>query len=145
MFDPNTYDITAILDFDFAHIGSPLSEYLLADFSFNYIFPGAAEEDADMVKLRDQLLNGFPPPQAETEDLSLSKIFDDALIKVGAQRPATIREAALISDIWWCSQDVCQPFWFMPHLSMHMNAERIEQMRSGCEKDVTTYMNNWGY
>ncbi|KAJ5915760.1 Aminoglycoside phosphotransferase [Penicillium verhagenii] len=103
--------VTAVLDFDFAHIGAPISEYLFSFWDLDGILPGSAEP---LGPLRKYMLDGFPEQNTSIDTkLKLAQAWDNALTEVGVKKPSTIRKAGDIADIWWFSQDLCQAFWFM--------------------------------
>lgn len=71
LFDKSSLTITALLDFEFAHIASPIDEYLYSFQSLNAILVGPYEK-GDMGQLQQYLLTGIKPeklpPNSRTLD-----------------------------------------------------------------------------
>lgn len=148
--DPSTYEITALLDFDFAHIGAPISEFVLSfSVGLGFTLPGSGDSEY-VGDARKYILEGFPteiPADAKAEgiDLAVSKAFDQARTEVGAKKPSAIEGADLLSDIWWFSQDICQAFWFIPGVLARRTPEQLAEMKKGAEKSLDHYLTGWGY
>lgn len=140
LLDPVTRQLTGLIDFDFAHIGAPISEFVLSFMSgFEYCLPGSADA-AEAGIQRDYMLKGFPE---DTSDRS--KPFDQALMQAGAKKPDAITGADVLSDVWWFSQDICQAFWFLPGVLARRTPEQVAEMRMWGVKNLDFYLSKWGY
>lgn len=137
--------LTALVDFDFSHLAAPISEYLLSFLGYGYNLSGSADCIFECTP-REQLLKGeirFDP--ARPDKGPYSKIFDNALVETGAEKPVDIKGAKILSDVWWFSQDICQAFWFMPEfLKARKPAKLLELKRDG-ERNLGHYLSEWGY
>ncbi|KAG2419956.1 hypothetical protein HFD88_004753 [Aspergillus terreus] len=125
--DPETYQITGLLDLEFSQVASPLEEYLYSFHDVHGLLPGAHTTDEGLLALRKALLHGFPNPLPESPppptgpvrfgskrniQWHLAKAWDEELAKLEVQRPATIPSADEISRLHWFAQDIC-PFYFL--------------------------------
>ncbi|GAM88337.1 hypothetical protein ANO11243_063700 [Dothideomycetidae sp. 11243] len=146
LFDPSTFTLTGIVDFDLAHIGIPLSDYLLADLGFRYMLAGSVDW-SDSGTPYQEILHGF---DSNTNDglptaFPRAKILDDALARVGADRPATFEGSVQLADLWWMAQDICQAFWFIPRLMDSWGPKRKAMMKTRSANNVRKYLDQWGY
>ncbi|KZF21221.1 hypothetical protein L228DRAFT_249007 [Xylona heveae TC161] len=174
LFDPSTYRLTAVMDFDFAHIGSPISEWLFSFWDIPGLLPGSAEP---LGRLRDWLLSGFPsedghgsdkandddgnaskkgtahpeaksndPPNFQSNKWNLPRAWDAALRHVGVtHRPSTIRAAGDIADLWWFSQELCQAYYFMESFIQKKSSEQLEKMKEHSATTLDKYLVQWGF
>lgn len=94
LFDKENYQITALLDFDWAHIGLPADE-LLRSFHRRYArLPGPYGQDPDRPALRHALLHGFPSPlpaASRSVQWKTAEMWDSQLAEAGANRPSSQR------------------------------------------------------
>ncbi|KAJ5654148.1 Aminoglycoside phosphotransferase [Penicillium lividum] len=143
LFDCANARVTAILDFDFAHIGAPISEYLFSFYDIDGLMPGSAQP---LGPLRKYMLDGFPM-QGERIDtkLKLAQAWDNALIDVGAKKPSNIRKAGDIADLWWFSQDLCQAFWFMDRFLKKRTPGALEKLKADSARSLEKYLKQWGF
>lgn len=130
----------AIVDFDFGHIGSPLTEYLYSFPEFHGILLGVAEPENGK---RDLVLNGYSGIIAP--NLAVGKIWEDALAVEGAQRPSTIEGADIVSDVWWFGQELLQFHWMIPRLHEQMSDEDKKRSCNQSMRRLQTYLEHWGY
>ncbi|KAL4894667.1 kinase-like domain-containing protein [Aspergillus ambiguus] len=158
--DPDTFQITGLLDFEFSQIASPLEEYLYSFHDVHGLIPGAHTTDEGLLSLRDSLLHGFPSPLPESPPLPtgpvrfgskrniqwhLAKAWDDELAKAGVERPATIPYADEVSRIHWFAQEIC-PFYFLQSMWLEaVGEERAQQERSKQHGLLDEYLKGWGY
>ncbi|CEJ81142.1 hypothetical protein VHEMI01287 [[Torrubiella] hemipterigena] len=105
LFDRETKTLTAVIDFDFSHAGSPVSEYLFSFYDVDYLLTSSVEPNGPM---RGFLLDGFPEgdehkgiDSENVGELQKARRFDTAFASQGVPRPSTIGYAAAASDIWW--------------------------------------------
>ncbi|GAM90000.1 hypothetical protein ANO11243_080400 [Dothideomycetidae sp. 11243] len=88
LYNPDTLQITALIDFDFAVIASA-AEVFMGSMNLGLGFP-SPKEDKDLHKA---MLHGFPdplPPSTEEIDWTAAKMWDQAFRDRGMDRPATI-------------------------------------------------------
>lgn len=146
MVNPSTSRITALIDFDFSHIGSPISEFVLSFLiGFDYCLLGSADA-LEIPKLREYMLRGFPEQLSYEEGrMAKSKVLDEALKQVGAKRPSTIQGADVYSDVWWFSQDICQAYWLMPKFLEKRTKKQLSELKKSGEENLELYLSSWGY
>ena len=104
LYDPKSFRVTALLDFDFASISHPSYEFLRSfDSNGPQILGLSGEEDAEELQLRDAKLHGFPSPLPTSSkggvDWESAKAFEDALERSGALRPRTIVGIEDVADV----------------------------------------------
>ena len=140
LFDKATKDLVAVIDFDFAHLGSPLTKFLYSFPQFQGILGGVAEPAGG---LRELTLNGFQgtiQPKHRT-----GKIWEDALAAEGAERPSTIESADIVSDLWWFGQELLYFHWLIPTLVEKMEKEENPHPPEESVKALQSYLDHWGY
>ncbi|KAK2616238.1 hypothetical protein QQS21_000873 [Conoideocrella luteorostrata] len=140
LFDPTTHRLTAVLDFDFSHIGAPISEHLFSFLDLNALLSSEANPSG---ATRKWLLSGFP--QKVDSKFRLGKLWDAILSDANVQRPSTIEEASHMADIWWFSQELCQAYWFMDRIVGKKSAEEIETLKSSDARKLEKYLKFWGF
>ncbi|KAK9427620.1 hypothetical protein V1505DRAFT_379558 [Lipomyces doorenjongii] len=140
LFDISTYRLTAVLDFDFSHIGAPVSEYLFSFWDMNALLTGSAGQ---MGQMRKWLLNGFP--KRIDARFKLARSWDHALGEAGVEKPSTIDGAGHIADIWWFSQELCQAYWFMDRFTANRSAEALETLKAGSIRNLEKFLTLWGF
>lgn len=160
LIDPETLQVTALLDFEFCQIATPVEEYLYSFYDINCILPGPHTTDDGLAVLRTSLLHGFPTPLPESPppqtgpvrfgakkniQWHIAKAWDDELEKVGALRPATIPSSPEISALHWFCQDIC-PFYFLQKMWIDTRAPgEVEQEKKKREALLDKYLTGWGY
>ena len=132
--------MTAVLDFDFSHIGAPVSEYLFSLLELKYLLPSAADPLDDM---RSWLLQGFP--KDVDAKYHLSQTFDAILAEKGVLKPSNIPEAGTVADIWWFSQELCEAYWFMDNFLAKRDEKALEELKDCSARTLGKYLELWGY
>ncbi|KAL1843347.1 hypothetical protein VTK73DRAFT_2868 [Phialemonium thermophilum] len=140
LFDPATHRLAAVLDFDFSHVGAPVSEFLFSFWDVNGILPGSAEPQGPV---RKWLLKGFP--KRIDARFRLARSWDEALGRAGAKKPSSIEEAGHVADIWWFSQELCQAYWFMDRFVAHKSEEALAKLKAGSARRLEKFLALWGF
>ncbi|KAI1174674.1 kinase-like domain-containing protein [Nemania sp. FL0916] len=104
LFDASTKRITALIDYDFACILHPSSEFLCSFDGSGGRFQGwPGEEDGEQAALRKAKLEGFPYPlPASTEDgvnWEIAKAWEDELENLSVKRPSIIAGIDNVADV----------------------------------------------
>lgn len=96
LFDRTNNRLSAVLDFDLAHIGAPLSEEYL--FSF-WDLDGRLSESSDPIDpLCNYILEVFPFLE-EVEEVETCSSMGQCFTDVGAKQPSTINKGGDVADI----------------------------------------------
>ncbi|OAA60787.1 Protein kinase-like domain protein [Cordyceps fumosorosea ARSEF 2679] len=132
-------DLT-VLDFDFGHIGSAVTEFLYSFQDFQGLIDGIAEPGDG---LRDLLLNGFAGP-VEAK-FAIGKAWDEALAVQGALRPCTIEGADDVSNLWWFAQELLQFHWLLPRFYQSQSEEQLERWVAKSRGHIEAYLEHWGF
>ncbi|TQW00779.1 hypothetical protein V2A60_001822 [Cordyceps javanica] len=140
LFDRHTKRLMAVVDFDFGHVGSIVTEFLYSFPEFQGILTGVAEPEDN---LRDLVLNGFVDPV--DAKFSIGKAWDQALATQGVLRPCTIEGSDDVSNVWWFAQDLMQFHWLLPRFYANQSDEQIRTWREKSRKNIEAYLENWGY
>ncbi|MCJ1357022.1 MAG: hypothetical protein MMC33_007018 [Icmadophila ericetorum] len=161
LFDKDTLSISALLDFDFSHIASPIEEYFYSFGDIHGLLCGPYEKHADHRKIREYLLHGFPSSLPASEPIPVGyepkfgdspriqwttlKTWDEELDARGVLRPRTVLGAGERSALYWFCQEVCQWFYLQERWVKSRNAEELEgDLREGRE-GLGGYLEGWGY
>ena len=97
--------LTALLDFDFAHVATVSDEFFRSLGSRIGQFPSARESD-ELSALHRAMLSGFPTPLPESNDevdWPSAKAWDEALSAADAVKLSTIENIGPLSDLFWLS------------------------------------------
>lgn len=105
MFDPSTYRITALIDYDFSSILHPSYEFLRSFLGVGGQFRGlCGDEGCEQAALSKARLHGFPLllPQSTKDgevDWELAKAMDEELEGLDVQRPRTMKGIEKVADV----------------------------------------------
>ena len=133
LFDPETNEITALLDYDFGHIGSQADEYFYSLGELHGLLVPPFQEEDDINLMRERLLHGFDEQVAsdksEMVDWRLFAALDEQLAAEGVERPVDIPGIDQLSAIYWFLQDVSPPMFFLKRWRAHMGEEKVQEFR----------------
>lgn len=141
--------LTALLDYEFAFVGTVLDEYTLSFPRLHGIL-GGPWESRDLDKLRNYQLSGFPTEMSISDTRSevnweLAGMFDAALQLAGAQKPRDFACADTYSALIWFYQDVCPPYLMMPRWLARRTSAEIAETRDQIAKNLDLYLKMWKY
>lgn len=157
LFDKSSSRLTAVLDFEFAHIGAPVSEWLFSFFDLDGILPAAV---SPMGPIRDWMLHEFPQGGVISSDdkktskplnrkLTTAETFavawDTALAEAGVNKPSMISGAGETADIWWFSQEICQAYWFFDSFLAKKTPVQLSRMKTSSEQFLEASLAQWGF
>jgi hypothetical protein len=153
-----TLQISSLLDWDLAHIGAPISEYLHGFGDVHGFLSSHYDDDEGLPLLRKSQLTGFPSqlptapadftsetPNASAVDWTLARAWDDCLEKLGTAKPSNIVGAAEISDFWWFTQELCPWYFLQPRKLEKLGPEKVEHFRKDSEMRVDGQLKEWGF
>ncbi|CZR67405.1 uncharacterized protein PAC_17304 [Phialocephala subalpina] len=148
LIDPETLQLTAILDFDFSHIASPADEYFYPFPSFHGIVAGPFEE-GEQRTLNEAQLNGFKdfktPTSQEEVDWNLAKTWHSALETAGVESPADIDGIDELAAVYWFLLDVCPPYFLLPRWLKRKTIKQQQALKKETEANLDKYLKRWGY
>lgn len=140
LFDRSTQRLTAIIDFDFGHIASPLTEFLYSFQDFAGLLTGAAEPQDG---LRELILHNSAASQ--WPENSIAGIWNEALVSENMERPSVIPHAGEVADIWWFGQELLYFHWLLPRAVASMSEEYKQKSLANSAKALRVYLSKWGY
>lgn len=132
--------MTAVVDFDFGHVGGMITEFLYSFPEFQGLLTGVTEPEDG---IRELMLNGFSGPV--TDKQVCGKVWDAALAAQEAQRPSTIEGADETSSVWWFAQDLMHFHWLLPRFYESQTEEQIEKAVEKGRNSIDAYLSHWGY
>jgi hypothetical protein len=152
LFDPASNSLTALLDFDFAHIASPADEYFYSFRTLGMLLVGPFEE-GDEGRLRKCLLDGFAgniPPESERDgkgrvNWSIAEIADQEFSRIGILRPVDIHGCRELAGLKWFLEDVSPPYFYMSRWLEAMEPEKVDEIHKSIEENLDKYLQRWGY
>ncbi|KAL9088006.1 MAG: hypothetical protein Q9165_006347 [Trypethelium subeluteriae] len=109
LYDKDTLQLTAVVDFDFAHIATVADEFFRSLGHDIGRFPDVRSDNEEQDALRNAMLNGFPknlPVRSEEVSWTAAKAWDDALRNRDMARPSTIRNITQLADLFWLSSAI---------------------------------------
>ena len=153
LFDEDTNRITALLDFDFGHIGSQADEYFYSFAAINSLLVPPFEDDAEVGALRAYLLRGFDGiarqeianRPSEPINWKIATMLDEEFTRAGVQRPQDILEIEDISSIYWFMQNISPPEFFLKRYRARVSPERLRSRRDEAERCLKKYLDGWGF
>ena len=147
LYDKSTLRLTALLDFDFAHIATFADEFFRSLGADIGQFPSSRESE-EICALREAMLTGFPdplPPSNDEVQWPSAKAWDDALREKGAERPSTIRNIAALSDLFWLSGQIL-PFKLHNEVVVkNSSQEQLAARKQHGEELLVKFLNDYGY
>ncbi|PQE19425.1 Phosphotransferase enzyme family protein [Rutstroemia sp. NJR-2017a BBW] len=151
LINPDTCQITAILDFDFTHIGSQADEYFYSFAEFHGIVPGPFE-GGEMEELRIAQLDGFKAMNIRGDaaagcdiDWSLARLWQKAMERSGMKSPAEIDGIGELAAVYWFLLDICPPFFLLPRWLEKRTKEQQETSKAAVKASLSKYLDRWGY
>lgn len=157
LYDAATNRITALLDYDLAHVATPADEYFCSLRGFGFLVIGPFEDDADENQLRKCLLEGFEgnaPPSADDGGTpktgggfswAVAKAMDEALSRAGVLRPADIAGCGELAALKWFLEDVSPPYFYMPRWLEKRGPAKVDEMHASIAKNLDRYLRIWGF
>lgn len=150
LYNPETNDITAVLDFQFSHIASAADEYF---YSFDRIqgLVSPPVQSGNKKPLREYLLHGFGENAAEHEnkdvvDWKVAVMRDEAFRLATVQRPVDMEpNMEPLSELYWFIQNISPAWFLMPGYLARASKESIELYKRECRDDVERILSGWGY
>lgn len=156
LFDPNTYQVLGLVDYDCSHTGHPLHEFFFSSFSLSYY---ALTSDPEITSA---LFHGFPSPlppsiraaKAEYRDddapqWPVMKIFEEELERAGAIRPSSVAGGEKIAKLYGFISEVCPMHFGMKRWVEMVTAKKGEEgLRKVIEEHAATLGSSlaaWGY
>ncbi|THX33699.1 hypothetical protein D6D10_07762 [Aureobasidium pullulans] len=153
LFDPDTYKVTALVDYDCSHTGHPLHEFFFSSFSVNYCVVSAESEVA--TALFDQFPSPLPESKpalgTELRDCSAPQweimlMFEEELDKFGAARPSSIQGAKKTTEIYEFMSEIC-PFHFVmdDRWVENQSEEKLQTCRNEQRVILEKALAKWGF
>jgi len=148
LYDKNTMRITAVLDFDFAHVATVADEFFRSLGHGIGRLPGSGESDRDKIALRKAMLEGFPnslPPSCKEVQWVTARAWDDALRDRDVERPSTITNIAALSDLFWLSSEIL-PFKLCNEVVVgNSSPDQLVERRKDAESQLVKYLGERGF
>jgi hypothetical protein len=140
--------ITALLDFDFAHVASPVDEYLYSFQGLSSILVGAHER-GDMGKLQKFLLSGEQParlpPNNQIVNWNVAVAWNESIKAAGSIRPSDVEGADMLAEMKWFMEDIRPPYFAMPRWLAVKTPEQIETQRKKVQANLEKRLRWLGY
>lgn len=150
LYDPATREVTALLDCEFAYIGSPADEYFYSFRTFGSLLAGPFEE-GDEGRLRKCLLDGFDgnvPAESDGKGRvkwSTAESMNRHFSQVGVLRPIDIQGCGELAALKWFLEDISPPYFYMPRWLENISPERIKNVQHSIKENLDKYLTRWGF
>jgi hypothetical protein len=163
LYDKETMAITALLDFDFSHIASPVDEYFYSFYTIHGTLGSHHDTDKTSGQLLEYQIKGFPRDIAdERPDTSNERHFDDdaqadwvvastwdnMLREKGIKTPSSLEgvgELDGIQNLYWFIQDICQPYLLMDRWLQTRTPEQLARTKAKNETALRNALKGFGY
>lgn len=150
LFDVESNRLTALLDFDFAHVATPADEYFYSMGMLGYILLGPLEEgpEKQWVKCLVQGCEGNIPATKEERGhvpWRTLEILSEEFARAGVLRPQDIKGIGELAGVKWFLEAVFPPFFASPRWLSKRTPEQIESIKSSHEAQIKAYLETWGY
>ncbi|KAI9654791.1 MAG: hypothetical protein M1821_005785 [Bathelium mastoideum] len=106
LYNKATLQVTAVVDFDFAHVATIADEFFRSLGHEIGRFPDTRDGNEESMELHRAMLQGFPeslPANSDEINWTAARTWDTALRRRDIQRPGTIPDMALLADLYWLS------------------------------------------
>lgn len=148
-FYPKTLRMTAILDFEWAHVASVADKFFRSFADIGGQFPGPYSKQPEQLALRRALLDGFSSPLPSSEPdfqwWEVTKAWDDELARKGVHRPRTIKGIAELSGLYWLFEQICPFFLCNETVIKQRTKEQLENDRRETEELLIKYLEERGF
>lgn len=151
---PTTMTITAVLGFEFAHIGHPSDEYIQSFHDIGGRLPPKASENLQDIALRHAMLAasfapGFDHPALPTAEndalLEVGKIWANELRVAGSLQPKDLFGLQHLSDLAWFTDNLCPYNLSQKELYENEDEEKVYDQLEKQIKDMDWYLKSHGY
>jgi hypothetical protein len=158
LFDKDSLELSAVLDWDFAHIAHPISEFFHSFVDLHAFLGPKGDKSDEENLLRKSILTTFPDPLPESAvppdakhapgeprhiRWKLADQFNNSLDDAGAMKPSNIPCAAEWADVWWFTQDLCPWFFLQPRKLEKLGAEKTAKMRREADEKLDKQLKEW--
>lgn len=143
LFDKDSFRITALIDFDWAHIGLAADEFLKSFHESYARLPGPYEPDPDRAAFRHALLHGFPSPlpaASRTVQWDTAEMWDRQLAEVGANRPKTLEGIDALSFLHSLSDLLCPNMLCNEVIVKQRSIDSMEKEKEDIEQILEKYL-----
>lgn len=143
LIDPNTKQLTALLDFDWSFVGSPGDEFLRSFFDLGGIpWPDSTGGELAM---RKAILHGFDSEHAFDETLSQLQAWYRALEKCNATVPSKLPGMEQISELHHFINQIAP--WLLTHEVplRRRSKEQLESVKVGTKKTLLAFLEKHGF
>lgn len=150
LFDVESNRLTALLDFDFAHVATPADEYFYSMGMLGHILLGPLQEGPEQqwVKCLVQGCEGNIPTAEEERGhvpWRTMEILSEEFARAGVLRPQDIEGIGELAGVKWFLEAVFPPFFASPRWFSKRTPEQIERIKSSHEAQIKAYLERWGY
>lgn len=150
LFDPETLQLTALLDYDFTHIASLNDEFFYSFMDFHGIVSGPFET-GELQQLRLARLSRFKPGSYEQPadvadvDWATARMWQEAMDEARVKSPADLANVGELASIYWFLLDVCPPYFLLPRwLGRRTKEQQFEAKREVAE-NLDKYLSRWRF
>ncbi|KAF4808754.1 hypothetical protein CGCSCA5_v012043 [Colletotrichum siamense] len=141
--------VTALLDYDFGHIGSQADEYFFSFPSIHGLMIPLFTGDSKEEDLRRCLLNGFTKEdvqrKSEKIDWKTAIMKDEEFSKAGVERPSDIQGIDGFSAVYWFIQDISPPMFLLERWRAKATPERIGMIKREARNNQEKNLDLRGY
>jgi hypothetical protein len=149
LYSKETLQLTAVIDFDFAHIATIADEFFRSLGHGIGRFPDTRdEEDEDSEDLQKAMLHGFPenlPDDSDSVNWTAARLWDGVLRRKGIQRPGTIPSMTLLADLFWLSSALL-PFKLCNQVVVeNSTSEQLQRRKAMGTKNLQKFLSEYGF
>ncbi|KAK6209010.1 hypothetical protein LQW54_006758 [Pestalotiopsis sp. IQ-011] len=150
LFDVKSNRLTALLDFDFAHVATPADECFYSMGMLGHILLGPLQEGPEQqwVKCLVQGCEGNIPTTEEERGhvpWRTMEILSQEFGRAGVLRPQDIKGIGELAGVKWFLEAVFPPFFASPRWLSKRTPEQIARIKSSHEAQIQGYLERWGY
>lgn len=152
LLDPDTFQVTGLVDYDCSHTGHPLHEYFFSSFSLRYCVVSLEPEIASAI------FRQYPAPLPESKPVSdienrdhappqwdLMELFEKELVKAGAARPSNIPGAEGITKVYEFMAAVCPWHFVMDRWIKEQTEEKLQACKKEQMATLDKALTNWDF
>ncbi|KAI9703535.1 MAG: hypothetical protein M1820_005839 [Bogoriella megaspora] len=147
LYDKETLRLTAVLDFDFAHVATIGDDFFRSLGHGIGRFPDT-REDEEINQLHVAMLKGFPgllPANNDKVNWIAARTWDDALRERNIARPSTIPDITTLADLFWLSSALL-PFKLCNEVVVsNSTPEQLRRWKDIVTAQLQKFLSDYGF
>ena len=148
LYDKTNFALSAVIDFDFGHIGTSADDFFRSLGHTIGRFPASRGDEDEVLELQKSMLNGFPvslPPNSDVVEWMAAKTWDDHLRNRSMKRPGTIQKIEGLAELFWLSSALL-PFRLCNEVVVsNSTPEQLSERKKIYRVNISKFLDDYGF